>query len=722
MPQTTSERMHRLAMTLEQSADPDDRAREVEKQLTDDERFGLISSLMVHVFTPEGNVRDPRVPEDVPQIAGWVRGVPRLGVPDLLITDAALGITNPAGGRPGDTATAMPSGLALGATFNRRLARETGVVLGREAKERGFNVLCGGSMNLVRDLHNGRNFEYLSEDPLLTGQIAAETVIGTQSIGVISLLKHLSLNASETNKFWLDAVIDPAAHRESDLLAFEIAIALAEPGSIMAAYNKVNGEYSSGNSTLLNDIVKGAFGFTGWVMSDWRAVYSWKFADFGLDQHSGAQLDEKEWFDEPLRAALEAGEFSRERLSDMVRRILRSIFAVGADDEKGPPSDRAAHAEVALETARQAIVLLKNEGGLLPLSDRVSTIAVIGGHADKGVPAGGGSSLTVPEGGFPVEDILGGDGPLSRLRREVFHPSAPLGHLRRLLPETSFTFDPALTPAAAAVAASRADVAIVFAPSIESEGFDSADRSLPYGHDAVIAAVAAANPNTIVVLETGNPPLMPWLGDVPVVLEAWYGGQEGGRAIAEVLTGAVNPGGRLPVTFPASDDQLVFASVPNFGEPWGTPATIEYREGSDVGYRHHAKHGHQPFFAFGHGLSYTTFAYTAASFAADGPRVSATVSVTNTGDRRGSEVVQLYTTSLDGAVRQRLLDYERVELEPGESVAVVLTADPRVLADFDREGDGWRVRGGEYGFAIGRSASAFEATTALTLENAGLTD
>ncbi|QEO10818.1 glycoside hydrolase family 3 protein [Protaetiibacter larvae] len=670
---------------------------------------------MVKVFTADGDIRDERVPAHVPQIAGWVQGVPRLGIPDLLITDAALGITNPGGGREGDNATALPAGIALGASFNRELARQAGAVLGREAKEHGFNVLCGGSMNLIRHLHNGRNFEYISEDPLLSGEIAGETVLGTQSEGVISLLKHVSLNASETNKFWLDAIIDPAAHRESDLLAFELAIEIAEPGALMAGYNKVNGEYSGGNATILNDVIKGAFGYRGWIMSDWRAVYSWRFADFGLDQHSGAQLDEKEWFAEPLAQALAAGEFSRERLSDMVRRILRSIIAVGATGEKGPAVDRDAHALIAREAARQGIVLLKNEGGLLPLAGEGKKIAVIGGHAHLGVPAGFGSSLTLPAGGFPINTPLGGAGPLWRLRREALHPSAPLDHLRRLLPGATFVYDPGLTTAAAVAAAKRADIAIVFGVNWEGEGFDNADRSLPRGQDEVIAAVAAANPATIVVLESGNPPLMPWLDAVPVVVEAWYSGQNGGEAIAEVLTGAVNPGGRLPVTFPASDEQLVFPTVPNYGDPWGTPATIEYLEGSDVGYRHHAKHAHVPAFAFGHGLSYTSFAYGDIAISAEGGEVRASVTITNTGDRAGAEVAQLYATSRDGETRQRLLDYERVELEPGASATIELVADPRLLADYDTAAGTWHIAGGEYGVAVGRSAVDFESASTVRI-------
>jgi beta-glucosidase len=301
------------------SASPEVRARETEQLMTDDERFEMIYSLMPVVFPTRQ--REPRVPEDVPQLAGWSKGVKRLGVPDLLQTDASLGIGNPSGGRRGDTATALPSGLALGSTFNPALARQAGELLGVEARSRGFNVLLGGGMNLVRDPRDGRNFEYLAEDPWLSAVMTAESVIGTQSKGVLATLKHVSLNSHETNKFVLNAVIDPAAHRESDLLAFQIALERGNPASLMCAYNKVNGAYACGNDPILNGVIKQTFGFKGFVMSDWKAVYDWDFALKGLDMHSGAQLDAQEWFVGPLREAFAVGQFPRERLSDMVQRI-----------------------------------------------------------------------------------------------------------------------------------------------------------------------------------------------------------------------------------------------------------------------------------------------------------------------------------------------------------------------------------------------------------------
>jgi beta-glucosidase len=680
---------------------PADRwAREIESELTDDERFGLISSLMVVVF---GGQREPRVPDDVPQCAGYVPGVARLGVPALLITDAGLGVTNPGGGRIGDTATALPAGLSLGATFNPALARQGGALVGREARAKGFNVLCGGGMNLVRDPRHGRNFEYLSEDPWLSAVLASESVIGTQSEGVVSMVKHFALNSHETNKFWLDAIIDPAAHRESDLLAFQIAIERAEPGAVMGAYNKVNGEYCCGNGPLLLDVLKGAFGFRGWVMSDWMAVHDWTYALAGLDQHSGAQLDAEEWFDGPLREACGRGDVPRERIADMVRRILRSMHAVGVERwDDAPRVDLDAHDAAALEVARQGMVLLENDG-LLPFAADVGSIAVIGRHADRGVLAGGGSSQGIPPGGIAVKVPLGGDGMLSAVRTEAWFPSSPLHELQAALPDTTFRFDPGLYPADAAEIARRCDVAVVFVSKLESEGYDSPDLTLPLGQDALIEAVAAANSNVVVVLETGNPSSMPWRHQVRAVLQAWYPGQAGGRAIAEVLTGAVNPSGRLPVTFPASTDDLPRPHLAGFGDPFGTPHTIEYHEGAEVGYRWFAAQGIRPMYAFGFGRSYTTFDHEDLDLQG-GDTITASVTVTNTGPRTGADVVQLYLERAAGEPKRRLLGFERVELDPGESRRVTIAADPRLAARCELDAGRWFLAGGEYDVFIGTDA------------------
>lgn len=687
--------------------DPDARACEIEAQMTDDERFSLLVSVMgAGDLWP---VRDERIPADTPMSAGYVPGVPRLGVPPLRMSDAGLGVTNP-GYRPGDTATALPAGLALAAGFDPALARSAGEVIGREARSRGFNVQLAGAMNLARDPRNGRNFEYLSEDPLLTATMIAESIDGIQRHGVISTVKHYSLNCNETNRHFLDAVIDPDAHRESDLLAFEIAIERAQPGAVMAAYNKVNGVYAAANAVLINEVLKGAWEYRGWVMSDWGATGSWECALAGLDQECGAQIDALLWqaeaFGAPLRDAYAEGRLPRERLSDMVRRILRSMFAVGIDRAAAAPEpDFAAHNEIALRIARQGAVLLTNRGALPLAPEPGRRIAVIGGYAHLGVPAGYGSSTVVPHGGYAGVVPIGGSGLEAELRNLYLLPSSPLQELRKRLPQAQIGFDPGISAAEAALAAQRADVAIVFAVRAEGEGYDLADLSLPWGQDEMITAVAAANPNTVVVLETGNPVSMPWRDAVNAVVQAWYPGQAGARAIAEILTGRVNPSGRLPITFPVDLDQTPRPRLPGVGAPWGTASTIEYSEGADVGYRWYASNGHVPMFAFGHGLSYTRFDYRDLVLTG-GRTITASFSVVNVGDRAGADVPQLYVTAVPGGPCLRLLGFERVELEPGATRRVRIEADPRLLARYDGSAGRWRIEPGGYTVAVGISASA----------------
>lgn len=686
----------------------DERARETEARMTDEERFSLLVSVMgTNDVVRE---RDERIPEDVPMSAGYVPGVERLGVPPLLMSDASLGVTNP-GYRPGDTATALPAGIALGASFNPALARTSGAMVGREARSRGLNVMLAGGVNLARDPRNGRNFEYLSEDPLLSGVLAGEAIAGIQGEGVISTIKHLSLNCNETNRHWLDALIDPAAHRESDLLAFEIAIERGEPGSVMTAYNKVNGVYAGANRVLIEEVLKGAWGYPGWVMSDWGATPAWDYALAGLDQESGAQIDVLMWdaesFTEPLRTAFAKGGLPKERLSEMVRRILRSIYAVGIDRwEAGRPAardDQAAHHAIALEGARQGIVLLENDG-ILPLATDAGTrIAVVGGYAELGVPVGTGSSAVTPPGGYAAEVHVGGPGIMGSARNLCLLPSSPVQELGRLMPKALIEFDPGMTPAEAALLARRSDVVVVFAIRVEGEGFDLPDLSLPWGQDAVIDAVASANPNTIVVLETGNPVAMPWREKVSAVVQAWYSGQAGGQAIAEILTGAVSPSGRLPVSFPADLGQTPRPELPGLGTPWGTPTSIDYDEGAEIGYRWFAQHPTAPLYAFGHGLSYTSFEYGGLEVGA-GDTISATFTVTNTGDRDGADVPQLYLTSAAGDERMRLLGFERVELGAGGSREVTVTADPRLLARYDGDAGQWHVAAGVYRVWVGRAA------------------
>jgi beta-glucosidase len=350
---------------------------------------------------------------------------------------------------------------------------------------------------------------------------------------------------------------------------------------------------------------------------------------------------------------------------------------------------------------------------VLPLAvDKVMRVAVIGGHAQEGVPTGTGSSAVVPPGGYTAAIKIGGPGILRNL---YLLPSSPFAELQKLLPTAQIEYDPGQSPAESALLARRSDMVIVFGIRIEGEGYDLPDLTLPWGQDSVIDAVAGANPNTIVVLETGNPVAMPWRDKVKGIIQAWYPGQAGGRAIAEVLTGKVNPSGRLPITFPADLAQTPRPKLPGLGTPWGTPTRIEYNEGAEVGYRWFAKTDAAPLFPFGHGLSYTRFALSDLTVSG-GDTISATFLVTNTGNRDGADVPQLYLTDAAGEKRMRLLAFERVELGSGEKRKVTLSADPRLIARSDASARQWRMTAGRYRVAIGESATDLRLTADVLLQ------
>jgi beta-glucosidase len=669
--------------------------------------------------------------------AGHIPGVPRLGIPTLRESDASLGVANQIEQRKGDTATALPAGLATAATFNPELARMGGAMIGAEARAKTFNILLAGGVNLTRDPWNGRNFEYLGEDPLLAGVLGGEAIRGVESAHIVSTVKHFALNAQETGRHVVDARIGEAALRESDLLAFQIAIERGRPGSVMCAYNKVNGDYACENDALLNGVLKGDWKYPGWVMSDWGAVHSTEKAALnGLDQQSGQELDRGMFFGEPLARAVQAGTVPQARLDDMVRRILTGVIASGLMDDPVPetpqPIDLDTHAGVAQTVAEQGMVLLKNDGGLLPLAKSVRRIVLIGAHADVGVLSGGGSSQVRSTGGAPVEIPLT-EGEAASFARMTWHASSPLKALRAAAPDAEIGYVDGTDAKAAAQAAAGADLAIVFAWQWQSEAQDVETLALPDGQDALIEAVAAANGKTLVVLETSGPVLMPWVGKVPAILQAWYPGQRGGEAIANILVGKVNPSGRLPITFPVSADQAprpmpmglanLKAAVArrkagdktDYGMSAGVaPFSVEYREGADVGYRWYEKTGRKPLFPFGYGLSYSRFTY-GKPVVEDGAAPAVTLDISNAGDRAGAEVAQVYVQGPKGAATWRLAGFARVPLEPGKTGRVRITLEPRTFARFDTASKSWIIDGGARRFRIGRSATDMIAEGTIDL-------
>ena len=704
------------------------RADALVARMTLDEKIALLHGL----FPPmaAGKTAETLIPS-----AGHIDGIARLGVPTVRESDASLGVANQVEQRVGDVSTALPSSLATAATFSPEIARAGGAMIGSEARAKRFNVLLAGGVNLTRDPWNGRNFEYLGEDPLLAGELGGAHISGVQSNRIVSTVKHFALNAQETGRMVADARIGEAALRMSDLLAFQIAIEKGRPASVMCAYNKVNGDWACENDFLLNKVLKRDWKYPGWVMSDWGGVHSTaKAANAGLDQQSGQELDKAIYFGAPLKEAVEKGQVPIARVNDMVARYLTGLIESGAYDAPVPSTAAtppyARNADVAQRAAEAGIVLLKNDGNMLPIARTAKRIVVIGGGADVGVLSGGGSSQVRSVGGAPIEIALS-EGAASSFARITYHASSPLAALRKALPGATISFVDGRNLNATVAAAREADMAIVFATQWATEAQDVPNLRLPDHQDALITAITAAQPRTVAVLETGGPVLMPWIDRVPAVVQAWYPGQRGGEAIANILTGRVSPSGRLPITFPAS------AAQPPRPAPVGldtlgsletqaaaNPAIastltlksfpIDYVEGADVGYRWYERKAQTPLFPFGHGLSYTRFSYS-NPIVTGGRSISVTIDVTNTGARAGADVPQVYVAREGAGAPMRLAAFQRVELKPGETRRVTLTAEPRVVADYDTRLPGWRIAPGRYRVAIARDAADRSMVSTVTL-------
>ncbi|WP_135363619.1 beta-glucosidase family protein [Halosimplex halophilum] len=687
---------------------------------------------------------------------GFIPGVERLDIPPVRFSDGPLGV------RTDDPATAFPASTALASTFDPELAREFGRALGREALARDQDVLLGPGLNLVRVPHCGRNFEYYSEDPVVTGRFAAGVVDGIESTGVVATPKHFVANNQETARASVSAEVDERVLREIYLPGFRDAVD-AGAGAVMSSYNRVNGTYMSEHEELLTDVLKEEWGFDGVVMSDWFGTESVVgTANGGLDLQmpgisaeelfesmgapggegdgadrgdggdadrngagpdgEGAPADPTEGFDyadgmpdpttgglyrEELADAVEAGEVPESRLDDMVRRLLTQLHSHGLLDgsrdgaDPGGAVDTPEHRELAERVAVRGTVLLDNDG-VLPLADDAD-VAVVGPNVDEAILGGGGSSEVTPvTETSPVEGIEArAEGSVSVARG---HPRVEdISLFDAFEPDDGDEGEAGPDPSVddAVAAAAEADVALVFVRDQATEAADRETLALPGEQDELIEAVAAENPRTVVVANTSGPFEAPWREDVAAVVAGWYPGQAHGSAAAAVLYGDSDPGGRLPVTFapaeayPAADERRY---------P-GVDGEAHYDEGLLVGYRHFDATDAEPTYPFGHGHSYATFEYRDAE-AVDDATVELTVE--NTGDRRGREVVQTYVDSpaapddLDRPPRE-LGGFAPLALDAGESRRVTLDLDERAFGRYDA-GEGWTVDPGEYLISLGRSS------------------
>jgi beta-glucosidase len=672
---------------MNKSLSPDERADLAIAQMTLDEKIQLVHGVGGRASTA------PRSNGGV----GMVAGIARLGLPDLQMADSAVGVR--AAAERGRYSTLLPSCIGEAATWDPKMAFAYGQLIGRELRDQMYNVSLGGGVDITREPRNGRNFEYLGEDPVLAGKMVAQWIRGLQSQNVIGDVKHYAFNDQETGRNIGNVKLGKRAMRESDLLAFEIAVKEGQPGMVMCSYNKVNGDWACENTYLLDTLLKKTWSFPGFVISDWGGTHSTaKAALAGLDNEE----PDFKFFGDALKTAVTNGEVPIERLNDMVHRIVRTEFALGIVDD--PPHGRVVDpfrgAEISQRIAERGSVLLKNERGQLPLNGAaVQSIAVIGAHADTGVLSGGGSAQVDAPG---TERSRFGGAP-------VWFPSSPLEAIRGHAPKAKVEFNDGADPAAAAALAQAAEIAIVFVNQPTSEGRDVLTLALPDKQDELVSAVAAANPRTIVVLETGGPVAMPWIGRVSAALEIWYPGIRGAQAAANILFGDVNPSAKLPVTFPRSDSDLPHPEIPGIALlPKQPPYAhlpdfdIDYTEGLKVGYKWFDAEGIEPLFPFGFGLSYTTFAYSGLKASFD----SVTFTVENTGQRAGEEIVEVYAglPAPAGEPPKRLVAWDKVALAAGESKTVTLALDPKFLSVFDERKDGWELLPGEYKILVGGSS------------------
>ena len=702
---------------------PDERASLVVKEMTLDEKISLLHGTGMAGLSPVSPLAAHSNGG-----AGYVVGIPRLEIPAIQMSDAAYGVRM--SGENGRYSTALPSCVAGAASWDLDAAKEYGALIGRELRAQGYNMTLGGGVNLTREPRDGRTFEYMGEDPVLAGKMVASVINGLQAEHVIGDIKHYALNDQESGRKAVNVNIDKRAARESDLLAFEIGIHDSDVGAVMCSYNRVDGVYACENKYLLTDVLKKDWNFKGFVVTDWGGAHSAaKASAAGMDQEQPGWI----FFGDTLKKEVESGKVPTAQLDDHVHRIPRAMFATGVIDDPPQKSviDVAAGLETAQRMAEQSAVLLKNESGILPLdAAKIHSIAVIGPHADVGMISGGGSAQVDPPGGNAIMPPGKGQ---TRWLEPVWFPTSPLRAIHAKAPGANVQFDSGANAEAAAALAKDSDLAIVFAYQWESEDMDLDSLALPEHQDDLIAKVAAANPHTVVVVESGGPVTMPWASQVGAILEAWFAGSRGAEAVASLLFGDVNPSAKLPLTFPRSEADLphpvvvkppresaIDESKPGAWKQVAAglpPFQVTYDEGVKVGYKWYDAENKPVLFPFGYGLSYTTYSYSNLKIT-PGNTPQVTFTVTNSGARSGAEIAEVYAALPAAAAEppKRLVGWSKIKLNPGESKEVSVEVDPKYLSIFNVQQNGWQLLPGEYTFLVGGSSQDLPLKESVSLK------
>lgn len=641
-------------------------------------------------------------------------GVKRLGIPELTCDDGPLGVREEikrfdwnSAGWTTDSATFLPNGSAIAATWNPEMAYKYGVVLGEESRARKKDIILAPAFNICRMPLCGRTYEYYSEDPYLNAQLAVQAVKGIQSQHVAACIKHFAANNQETNRNTINAIIDERALREIYFPAFKAAVQQGNAYAVMSAYNKVNGYWCSENNFLLNKVLKGEWGFKGVVMSDWGGTHhTVAAANAGLDIEMGSSGPYDKWyFADPLLAAVKAGKVSVKTINDKVRRILWLMYhtSMSGDHSKGSIATPA-HGKAAYDIASESIVLLKNDAHLLPLNvAKIKSIAVIGDNATRTFALGGyGAGVKAK---YEITALAGIRSRFGKTAVIKFAQGYKANYLANNTEQQNSGYDKPdqhLIDAAAALAKTT-DVAILCIGSnreYESEGHDRKNLELPFGEQALVAAVTAANPNTIVVIMAGAPYDLGEINYCHTIMWSWFNGSEAGNALADVLKGVVDPSGKLPFTFPASLQNSPAFALNTYP---GVNLSTTYKEGILVGYRWYDTKKITPQYCFGYGLSYTTFAYsdlrTDKKMYKPGDEIKVSVTVKNTGSAAGKETVQLYVSKVNSAVfrpEKELKAFKKIMIQPGKSVTAILRIDVNNLAYFSDRLSKWLLEPGEY--------------------------